>query len=72
MKIQTTLQGNRIQMAEPTINDVYFIEQGENGRFYVTSENGYNGYEGEGHATLEAAIKSVKTSIKNYFTDRCL
>jgi len=53
------------------VADVYFIEQADdNGKFYLTSENGYNGYEGEGHTTLEAALKQAKGFIKNYFGDR--
>ncbi len=71
MKIQTTLQSTRIKISEPMISDVYFIEQDDNNRFYITSENGYNGYEGDGHKELEQAIKHVKSMIKNYFADRC-
>lgn len=71
MKISTTLQSTRIKITEPSISDIYFIEQDEtNNRFYVTSDNGYNGYEGEGHKELEQAIKNVKSMIKNYFYDR--
>jgi hypothetical protein len=71
MKILTTLQNTRIKITEPSILDIYFIEQEEStGRFFITSENGYNGYEGEGHKQLEQAIKSVKSMIKNYFYDR--
>ena len=70
MKIKVTLQNERIKISEPQITDVYYIEQGDDKRFYIVSDNGYNGYEGEGHATLEAAIKLCKNYIKNYFTDR--
>lgn len=71
MKIQTTLQSTRVKITEPMIADTYYIEQADdNKRFYVTSDNGYNGYEGEGHEQLEQAIKNVKSMIKNYFADR--
>lgn len=70
MKIQTTLQSTRIKISEPMISDVYFIEQDDNNRFYITSDNGYNGYESDGHKELEQAIKHVKSMIKNYFADR--
>lgn len=71
MKIQTTLQSTRIKISEPMIADTYYIEQADdNKRFYITSDNGYNGYEGDGHETLEKALKIVKGYIKNYFVDR--
>jgi hypothetical protein len=71
MKIQTTLQSTRIKISEPMVADVYYIEQADdNKRFYVVSENGYNGYEANGHSTLEAALKQAKGLIKNYFADR--
>jgi len=72
MKIQTTLQSTRIKISEPNISDVYFIDQDMNDRFYVSSNNGYNGHEGDGFSDLEKAIKQVKVFIKNYFTDRGL
>jgi hypothetical protein len=59
-------------MTEPSIDDIYYIEQDDNGRFYITSENGYNGYEGDGHSSLVSAINHVNKMIKNYFLDRCL
>lgn len=53
------------------IADTYYIEQSEeNKKFYITSDNGYNGYEGEGHKDFEKALKIVKGYIKNYFADR--
>ena len=71
MKIQTTLQSTRIKITEPFIRDTYYIEQcDESKRFYITSDNGYNGYEGDGHKQLEQAISRVKNMIKNYFSDR--
>lgn len=71
MKIQTTLQSTRIKITEPSISDIYFIEQDEtNNRFYITSDNGYNGYEGEGDLSLVSAINKVNKMIKNYFYDR--
>jgi hypothetical protein len=71
MRIQTTLQSTRIKISEPMVADVYYIEQeDDNKRYYIVSENGYNGYEGNGHATLEEALKNVKSMIKNYFVDR--
>jgi len=71
MKIQTTLQSTSIKITEPMIADIYYIEQADNNkRFYVTSDNGYNGYEGEGFSELEKAIKNVKGMIKNFFKDR--
>jgi hypothetical protein len=72
MKILQTLESTRIKVTEPSISEIYYIEQDDNNRFYVTSSRGYNGYEGEGHSTIEAALKAIKTSIKNYFLDRCL
>ena len=72
MKILQTLESTRIKVTEPSISETYYIEQDDNNRFYVTSSNGLNGYEGQGHLTIEAALKYVKTSIKNYFLDRCL
>jgi len=72
MKISTTLQSTRIKITEPSISDIYFIEQDEtNNRFYVTSDNGYNGFEGEGFSSLVSAIHNVNKMIKNYFNDRC-
>lgn len=70
MNIKTTLQCTRIKISEAMVADVYYIEQGDNGRFYLISENGYNGYEGSGHTTLESALKQAKGYIKNYFADR--
>lgn len=72
MKILQTLESTRIKLTEPSISEIYYIEQDDNKRFYVTSSKGLNGYEGEGYATLEAALRYVKISIKNYFLDRCL
>ena len=71
MKIQVKIGYDKITISEPMIGDTYFIEQSnENDRFYITSNNGYNGYEGEGHATLERAIKLCRGYIKDYFKDR--
>ena len=73
MKILTTLQSTRIRITEPSIDDVYYIEQSDdNGRFYITSFRGYNGYEGAGYSSLVQAITHVNKMIKNYFVDRCL
>ena len=73
MKILTTLQSTRIRITEPSIDDIYYIEQSDdNGRFYITSEKGYNGYEGDGHSSLVQAITHVNKMIKNCFLDRCL
>lgn len=67
-----TLQNEKIKISNSFISDVYFIEQSEeNGKFYITSNNGYNGFDGSGFASLEKAIKEAKLKIKNYFTDRC-
>ena len=72
MNIQTTIQTDRIAITEARIDDTYYIEQAiDNNRFYVLSKNGYNGYEGDGFAGLDEAIRSVKKTIKNYFVDRC-
>lgn len=71
MKPVVKLESFKIKISEPQINDVYFIEQGDNGRFYITSNNGYNGYEGDGHKDIEQSIKHVKNMIKTYFEDRC-
>ena len=70
MKISIKLQTEKIRISEPSISDVYFIEQDDNDRFYITSDNGYNGYEGDGYSDLEKAVKQVKLYIKNYFNDR--
>lgn len=71
MKIVTTLMYSRISITEPQIEDTYYIEQDSNNkRFYITSDNGYNGYEGDGHIDIESAIKHVKKMVRNYFTDR--
>jgi hypothetical protein len=71
MKITTTLQNEKIKLSEPSIPDVYFIEQGENGRFYITSTNGYWGYDGKGYTSLFIAIKQATNMISNFFADRC-
>ena len=71
MKIQITIQNSSIRISDPMIADIYYIEQSDNNRFYITSNNGYNGYEGEGHENFEKALKLVKGYIKNYFADRC-
>jgi hypothetical protein len=71
MKIVTLLGYSKITMSEPKIEDTYFIEQSEeNHKFYITSSNGYNGYEGDGYKEIEHAIKHVKYMIKMYFVDR--
>lgn len=71
MKIQITLQSCSVKISEPMIADIYYIEQADdNKKFYITSDNGYNGYEGEGHEDFEKALKQVKSFIKNYFADR--
>lgn len=70
MKIQTTLQGTRVMITEASVADFYFIEQADDNKFYITSNNGYNGHEGDGFAELEKAIKQVKNFIKNYYNDR--
>ena len=70
MKISIILQTEKIKISEPNISDIYFIEQGDNNKFYITSDNGYNGYEGDGYYDLEKALKQAKNLIKNYFYDR--
>lgn len=70
MHIITTLQNEKIKITEPLIRDTYFIEQNHDKRFYVTSDNGYNGFEGKGFKELEHAIRNVKEMIKDYFIDR--
>ena len=67
MKIQTTFQNSRVKITEPKISDIYFIEQDDDGRFYVTSDNGYSGYEGSGFSDLEksSVIKRTKTNMGN-------
>ncbi len=71
MKLTILIQSTRIKISEALIDDVYYIEQDANNRFYITSSNGYNGYEGKGHKDLVQAINQVKKMIKNYFSDRC-
>lgn len=72
MKISTRILYRTIEISEPQIDDVYNIEQCEDTkRFYIVSDNGYNGYEGDGHKTLESAIKHCKKMIKDYFVNRC-
>lgn len=71
MKIQTTIQFNRVSMTSQFIEDVYNIEKSEDTlRFYVWSENGYNTYGIIEYSELDKAIKHVKNVIKNYFIDR--
>ena len=71
MKISTKLEYYRITISEPMIRDTYHIEQGDDGRYYITSDNGYNGYEANGHKSIESAMKQVKAFIKMYFNERC-
>lgn len=71
MKLSITLQNEKIKISEPQINDVYFIEQDDNQRFYITSVNGYNGYEGAGHKSLEQSLSHVKKLVKDHFLNRC-
>jgi len=71
MKTVIKFQYSKIEITEPKISDVYFIEQADDNKFYITSTNGYNGYEAEGYIDLEKAIKHVKEMIKMYFIDRC-
>jgi len=71
VNIKYGICGNKVSVTEQMISDVYFIEQNEDGRFYITSENGYNGFDGNGFADLEFALKQVKKSIKDFFRDRC-
>lgn len=71
MDITVKIEQSRIKIIEPHIWDVYFIEQSEvDGLFYITSQNGYNGYEGKGCKSLESALAKVKGFIKNFFSDR--
>lgn len=50
--------------------DIYLVEQGDDGRFYITSKtNGYNGYEGEGYALLEDAIRDAKFLLRSDVKD---
>lgn len=70
MRTQTTILNGKIRISEPQISDVYFIEEDE-GRFFITSENGYSGYEGEGFQKLEQSIRQVNKFIKMYFINRC-
>ncbi|KKQ95338.1 MAG: hypothetical protein UT21_C0006G0010 [Candidatus Woesebacteria bacterium GW2011_GWA1_39_11b] len=70
MKIKTELYNSRIKISEPSVADTYYIEQADNNRFHITSENGYSSYETAGYKELEQAIKHAKKMIKNYFLDR--
>ena len=46
-------------------NKTYFaVEKAEDKRYYITSNNGYNGYEGQGHATKKEAMKWANTLRK--------
>jgi hypothetical protein len=60
----------RLIVSNPDCDDTYYIETGENGKFYITSQNGYNGFEGDGFKHLERAIMQAKTFINNYFEDK--
>lgn len=53
-------------------NETWVIEQDDNNRFYITSSNGYNQYEGNGHSSLVSAITHVNKMIASYYEDRCL
>lgn len=68
---KTTIQYGYIKISNPHIPDWYRIEEGTDGRFYILSDNGYNGYEGKGHSSLEESIRYAKTMVRNYFHDRC-
>lgn len=55
---------SEIKISSSLVKDVYFIIQDEEtGRFYITGNNGYNGFEGSGFADLEKAIKQAKKLI---------
>jgi hypothetical protein len=72
MKIVVDIVNYKIVIKEEHISDTYYIEKcDERGRFFVTSTNGYNGFEGDGFTNLEDAIKSVKVQIKDHFSNRC-
>lgn len=72
MKIRVQLGFEKITISEPNIKEKYYITQAaDNLRFYVTSDNGYNGHGGDGYKNLEDAIRYVKKEVKNYFFDRC-
>lgn len=71
MKLSVKIENCRIRITEPAINDVYYIEQADNDRFYIVSNNGYCGYEGEGYDDITKAIAHVKRMIKDYWVDRC-
>lgn len=70
-KMTTKLTGT-FRITNEANSEVWSIDQDDNGRFYITSSNGYNGYEGNGYSSLTAAIKHVNTQIKNYYHDRCI
>jgi hypothetical protein len=53
-------------------NEIFIIEQSDLDRFYITSTNGYNGYEGSGFKSLVSAINHVNKMIANYYHDRCI
>ncbi len=70
--VKQTLTFKGLQIEGSPDGDIYTVEQGEDGKFYATSVNGYNGYDGIGFKTMQACIKSVEKQIKNYFVDRCI
>lgn len=62
-KITIEIFNSKILIKSSTTDEIYFVE-GYNGKFYVTSTNGYDGFEGEGHKTINSAIQSAKRLIK--------
>lgn len=69
--VKTTIEYQYVKVSHDMVPDWYKIEQSENGKFYITSNNGYNGYEGNGFPKIEVAIKCARKMILNYFIDRC-
>jgi len=71
MKIIQKITYNGISCTEERIEDTYFVQQSaETGKFFIISENGYNGYGISEFNDIESALKEVKKIIKNYFIDR--
>ena len=65
MKIKVTIEAFRLKVTSEVNSEIYFIEQSENEKFYITSDNGYDGYQGDGWQTIEQALKHTKSLIKN-------
>lgn len=68
MNIQYKIANKKIIIIEPQIKYAFFIEQLEEGNFFVFRDMSDGGHICK---TLPQAMKKVNKMIKNYFVDRC-